>query len=141
MGKNKALEETNKGLTKELGDLGDEMLAAKSKINQLERLKVRLEGDVSDMTSDLEAIQRKAAALDKKQRHHDIIVKETKQKEAEAMENWEKVSIENHDMSKELKRLKRDLDDTIASLDDQKRQNKSFADENQNLIKQFSDSL
>ena len=30
------------------------------------------------MTSDLETIQRKAATLDKKQRTHDIIVKETK---------------------------------------------------------------
>lgn len=85
------------------------------------------------MTSDLETIQRKAASLDKKQRTHDIIVKETKQKEAEAMEAWEKVSVENHDLSKELKRLKRDLDDTCATLDEQKRQNKSFQDENQNL--------
>ena len=87
------------------------------------------------MTSDLETIQRKAASLDKKQRTHDIIVKETKQKEAEAMEAWEKVSVENHDLSKELKRLKRDLDDTCATLDEQKRQNKSLQDENQNLGK------
>ena len=72
------------------------------------------------------------------------------------MEAWEKVSVENHDLSKELKRLKRDLDDTCATLDEQKRQNKSFQDENQNLskpneinlafqslflVKQFSDSL
>ena len=67
------------------------MLAAKSKvlsvfwiilnsfqITQLDRVKDRLEGDVSDMTSDLEMIQRKAATLEKKQRHHDIIVKEHK---------------------------------------------------------------
>ena len=76
--RNQELEEANKGLNKELHDLGDEMLASKSKIAQLERCKVRLEGDVSDMTSDLESIQRKAASLDKKQRHHDLIVKETK---------------------------------------------------------------
>jgi len=57
------------------------------------------------------------------------------------MESWEKVSVENHDMSKELKRLKRDLDDTLAALDDQKRQNKSLTDENENMIRQFSDSL
>merc|ERR1719420_1394601 len=139
--KNGQLEETNKGLVSELNTLGDEMLAAKSKILQLERVKVRYENDITDMTSDLETIQRKAATLDKKQRTHDIIVKETKQKEAEAMEAWEKVSVENHDLSKELKRLKRDLDDTCATLDEQKRQNKSMGDENQNLIKQFSDSL
>jgi len=30
------------------------------------------------MTSDLEMIQRKAASLEKKQQHHDIIVKEHK---------------------------------------------------------------
>ena len=57
------------------------------------------------------------------------------------MEAWEKVSVENHDMSKELKRLKRDLDDCLASLDDQRRQNKSLTEENDNLVKQFSDSL
>ena len=57
------------------------------------------------------------------------------------MESWEKVSLENHDMSKELKRLKRDLDDTLANLDDQKRQNKSLTDENGNMLRQFSDSL
>jgi chromosome segregation ATPase len=57
------------------------------------------------------------------------------------MESWEKVSLENHDMSKELKRLKRDLDDTLTALDDQKRQNKSLTDENQNMLKQFSESL
>ena len=51
------------------------------------------------------------------------------------MEAWEKVSVENHDLSKELKRLKRDLDDTCATLDEQKRQNKSMGDENQNLSK------
>ena len=51
------------------------------------------------------------------------------------MEAWEKVSVENHDLSKELKRLKRDLDDTCATLDEQKRQNKSLQDENQNLGK------
>ncbi|CBY20534.1 unnamed protein product [Oikopleura dioica] len=139
--KNKALEDANKELSKQLHDLGDEMLAAKSKITQLDRVKDRLEGDVSDMTSDLEMIQRKAASLEKKQRHHDIIVKEHKQKEAEAMESWEKISVENHDMSNEIKRLRRDLDDTLASLDDQKRQNKSLTDENQNMVKQFSDSL
>ena len=53
------------------------------------------------------------------------------------MEAWEKVSVENHDLSKELKRLKRDLDDTCATLDEQKRQNKSMGDENQNLSKSF----
>jgi hypothetical protein len=58
-----------------------------------------------------------------------------RQKEAEAMESWEKISVENHDMSNEIKRLRRDLDDTLASLDDQKRQNKSLTDENQNMIK------
>ena len=62
-----------------------------------------------------------------------------RQKEAEAMEAWEKVSVENHDLSKELKRLKRDLDDTCATLDEQKRQNKSMGDENQNLSKSFLD--
>ena len=51
------------------------------------------------------------------------------------MESWEKVSVENHDMSNEIKRLRRDLDDTLASLDDQKRQNKSLTDENQNMVK------
>ena len=49
------------------------------------------------------------------------------------MEAWEKVSIENHDLAKELKRLKRDLDDTCATLEEQKRQNKSLGDENQNM--------
>lgn len=51
---------------------------SRTQITQLERVKTRLEGDVSDMTSDLEMIQRKAASLEKKQRHHDIIVKEHK---------------------------------------------------------------
>lgn len=51
------------------------------------------------------------------------------------MESWEKISVENHDMSNEIKRLRRDLDDTLASLDDQKRQNKSLTDENQNMVK------
>lgn len=51
------------------------------------------------------------------------------------MESWEKVSVENHDMNNEIKRLRRDLDDTLASLDDQKRQNKSLTDENQNMVK------
>ena len=63
-----------------------------------------------------------------------------RQKEAEAMEAWEKVSVENHDLSKELKRLKRDLDDTCATLDEQKRQNKSMGDENQNLSKSFQNN-
>merc|ERR1719394_2321767 len=67
--KNGQLEETNKGLVSELNTLGDEMLAAKSKILQLERVKVRYENDITDMTSDLETIQRKAATLDKKTTH------------------------------------------------------------------------
>ena len=60
-----------------------------------------------------------------------------RQKEAEAMEAWEKVSIENHDLAKELKRLKRDLDDTCATLEEQKRQNKSLGDENQNMSESY----
>ena len=56
------------------------------------------------------------------------------------MEAWEKVSVENHDLSKELKRLKRDLDDTCATLDEQKRQNKSMGDENQNLSKSLKNN-
>ena len=56
------------------------------------------------------------------------------------MEAWEKVSVENHDLSKELKRLKRDLDDTCATLDEQKRQNKSMGDENQNLSKSLKNT-
>ena len=47
-------------------------------ILQLERVKVRYENDISDMSSDLETLQRKAATLDKKQRTHDLVVKETK---------------------------------------------------------------
>ena len=88
--KNGELSENNKELSDNLQKLGDEMLAAKSKVKnpetfcsyfqilQLERVKVRHENDIADMTSDLESIQRKAATLDKKQRTHDIVVKETK---------------------------------------------------------------
>ena len=59
------------------------MEAAQSRCGSLEKTKHRLQGEVEDLSSDLERSNAAASQLDKKQRNFDKILSEEKQKQEE----------------------------------------------------------
>ena len=64
-------------------DAEEQMEAAQGRCGSLDKTKTRLQGEVEDLSSDLERSNAAAVQLDKKQRNFDKLLAETKQKQEE----------------------------------------------------------
>merc|ERR1712119_240294 len=91
--------------------------------------KTRLQGEVQDLSADLERSNSAAAQLDKKQRNFDKLLAEAKQKQEEAQVELESAQKEARNASAELFKLKNSTEETVENLESIKRENKNLAEE------------
>merc|ERR1712131_36078 len=97
-----------------------------ARCGSLEKTKTRLQGEVEDLSADLDRSNTAASGLDKKQRNFDKLLAEAKQKQEQAQK-------EARQASGELFKLKNATEETCESLEAIKRENKNLQEEIQEL--------
>merc|ERR1739848_523982 len=100
----------------------------------------RLQGEVQDLSADLERSNSAAAQLDKKQRNFDKLLAEAKQKQEEAQVELELAQKEARDASTELFKLKNSAEESLEGLEAVKRENKNLKEESTDLVGQINES-
>ena len=95
----------------------------------MDKTRNRLQGEVSDLTADLERSNAAAAQLDKKQRNFDKILAEEKQKQEELQVELELSQKEVREKQTELFTLKNGCEEMIDNLEAIRRENKNLGEE------------
>ena len=72
-----------------LNEAEESVEAALAKCSSLEKAKGKLQGEIEDLTVELERANAAASALEKKQRNFDKIIEEEKAKHAELLAEYE----------------------------------------------------
>merc|ERR1712003_530811 len=95
----------------------EQVEAAQARCGSLEKTKTRLQGEVEDLSADLDRSNTAASGLDKKQRNFDKLLAEAKQKQEEAQVELEAAQKDARNASTELFKLKNSCEEAIDSLE------------------------
>ena len=95
----------------------------------MDKTRNRLQGEVSDLTADLERSNAVAAQLDKKQRNFDKLLAEQKNKHEEVSVDLEHAQKEVRTLQSELFKLKNSTEESVDNLEIIRRENKNLNEE------------
>ncbi|MBN3306880.1 MYH16 protein, partial [Amia calva] len=113
--------------------------AAQARAASLEKAKQRLQGEVEDLTIDLEKSNAAAAALDKKQRTFDKMIAEWSQKCEELQVELDNSQKECRSYMTEVFKLKTAYEEALEHLETVKKENKTLHEEIKDLVDQLGE--
>ncbi|KAG9349801.1 hypothetical protein JZ751_026154 [Albula glossodonta] len=125
--KTEELEETKRKLAARLQEAEEAAEAAQARAASLEKVKLRLQGEVEDITIELEKATAAAAALDKKQRTFDKMISEWSQKCEELQLELDNSQKECRVHMTEAYKLKTAYEEAQDHLESMKKENKTLA--------------
>ncbi|XP_036404633.1 myosin-16-like [Megalops cyprinoides] len=137
--KTEELEETKRKLAARLQEAEEAAEAAQARAASLEKVKLRLQGEVEDLTIDLEKSNAAAAALDKKQRTFDKMIAEWSQKCEELQLELDNSQKECRAHMTEAYKLKTAYEESQDHLETVKKENKTFQEEIKDLVEQLGE--
>ncbi|KAJ8251147.1 hypothetical protein GJAV_G00217820 [Gymnothorax javanicus] len=137
--KTEELEETKRKLAARLQEAEEAAEAAQARAASLEKVKNRLQGEVEDLTIDLEKSNAAAAALDKKQRVFDKMIAEWSQKCEELQLELDNSQKECRSYMTEIYKLKTSYEESLDQLEIVKKDNKTLTDEIKDLVDQLGE--
>ncbi|XP_059204632.1 myosin-16-like [Centropristis striata] len=133
------LEETKRKLAVRLQEAEDAAEAAQARAASLEKVKQRLQGEVEDLTIDLERCNAAAAALDKKQRVFDKLAAEWSQKNEELQLELDNSQKESRSYMTELYKLKTAYEESLDQNESVRKENKTLTEEIKELVDQLGE--
>uniref|UniRef100_A0A1W7RA59 Myosin heavy chain, muscle n=1 Tax=Hadrurus spadix TaxID=141984 RepID=A0A1W7RA59_9SCOR len=133
------LEETKRKLDARLGEAMETIDQLNAKCNALDKAKSRLQGEVEDMTIEVERANSLAASLEKKQKSFDKIVADWKQKVDDLAAELDASQRECRNYSTELFKLRSQYEESQEHYEAIKRENKNLQDEIKDLVDQLGE--
>uniref|UniRef100_A0A4W6D7B1 Uncharacterized protein n=1 Tax=Lates calcarifer TaxID=8187 RepID=A0A4W6D7B1_LATCA len=133
------LEETKRKLAVRLQEAEEAAEAAQARAASLEKVKQRLQGEVEDLTIDLEKSNAAAAALDKKQRVFDKLAAEWSQKNEELQLELDNSQKESRSYMTELYKLKTAYEESLDQIETVRKENKTLSEEIKELVDQLGE--
>ncbi|KAJ8364007.1 hypothetical protein SKAU_G00128380 [Synaphobranchus kaupii] len=137
--KTEELEETKRKLATRLQEAEEAAEAAQARAASLEKVKLRLQGEVEDLTIELEKSNAAAAALDKKQRTFDKMISEWSQKCEELQLELDSSQKECRIHMTESYKLKTAYEEAQDHLESVKKDNKTLSEEIKDLVDQLGE--
>jgi myosin heavy chain 6/7 len=110
-----------------------------AKLSQLEKAKGKLQGELDDMTVQLDQAQILNASMDKKAKQFDRIVGEWKGKVDSISMDLDNSQKETRVASAELFRVKSAYEESVLQLDEVRRENGSLSNEIKDIMDQISE--
>ncbi|KAM9371425.1 myosin-1B-like [Phaethornis superciliosus] len=132
------LEEAKKKVSQRLQETEKQAQIVKSKFASLEKVTLKLQGEVEDLTLDMEKANTLAAVLDKKQQNFDKAVAEWKGKYVEKQLEREALSKESSSLNTEIFKVKNAYEETLDELETIKQENKTLKQERTDLTEQIT---
>ncbi|XP_023210290.1 myosin heavy chain, muscle-like isoform X18 [Centruroides sculpturatus] len=133
------LEETKRKLDARLAEAMETIDQLNAKCNALDKAKSRLQGEVEDMTIEVERANGLAASLEKKQKSFDKIVADWKQKVDDLASELDASQRECRNYSTELFKLRSQYEESQEHYEALKRENKNLQDEIKDLVDQLGE--
>ncbi|XP_039679879.1 myosin-16-like [Perca fluviatilis] len=133
------LEETKRKLAVRLQEAEEAAEAAQARAASLDKVKLRLQGEVEDLTIDLERSNAAAAALDKKQRVFDKMAAEWSQKNEELQLELDNSQKESRSYMTELYKLKTAYEESQDHIETVRKENKTLSEEIKELVDQLGE--
>uniref|UniRef100_A0A8D0CVK5 Myosin heavy chain 16 n=1 Tax=Sander lucioperca TaxID=283035 RepID=A0A8D0CVK5_SANLU len=133
------LEETKRKLAARLQEAEEAAEAAQARAASLDKVKLRLQGEVEDLTIDLERSNAAAAALDKKQRVFDKMAAEWSQKNEELQLELDNSQKESRSYMTELYKLKTAYEESQDHIETIRKENKTLSEEIKELVDQLGE--
>ncbi|XP_034749644.1 myosin-16-like [Etheostoma cragini] len=133
------LEETKRKLAVRLQEAEEAAEAAQARAASLDKVKLRLQGEVEDLTIDLERCNAAAAALDKKQRVFDKLAAEWSQKNEELQLELDNSQKESRSYMTELYKLKTAYEESQDHIETVRKENKTLSEEIKELVDQLGE--
>lgn len=122
-----------------LAEAEETISALQEKIGVLEKSKVRLTGELEDISTDYERFNTNAAILEKRGRNFDKVITEWKCKGDDLQGEIEASQAECRNFSSEFFRIKSANEELVEQLDTVKRENKNLAEEIKDLLDQLGE--
>ncbi|XP_078125300.1 myosin-16-like [Sander vitreus] len=133
------LEETKRKLAVRLQEAEEAAEAAQARAASLDKVKLRLQGEVEDLTIDLERSNAAAAVLDKKQRVFDKMAAEWSQKNEELQLELDNSQKESRSYMTELYKLKTAYEESQDHIESVRKENKTLSEEIKELVDQLGE--
>ncbi|MBN3312154.1 MYH16 protein, partial [Atractosteus spatula] len=137
--KTEELEETKRKLAARLQEAEEAAEAAQARAASLEKAKQRLQGEVEDLTIELEKSNAAVAALDKKQRTFDKMIAEWSQKCEELQLELDNSQKECRSYMTEVFKMKTAYEESLDHLETVKKENKTLHEEIKDLVEQLGE--
>ncbi|XP_050175478.1 myosin-3-like isoform X2 [Myiozetetes cayanensis] len=132
------LEEAKKKIAQRLQKAGQQVGTVNSKCASLEKMNLKLQGEVGDLTLDVERANTSAAALDRKQQNFDKVMAEWRGKYEESQLEREALSKESCLLNTELFKVKNAYEETLDQLETIRRENNTLKQEVADLTQQIT---
>ncbi|XP_062466569.1 myosin-3-like [Pezoporus occidentalis] len=134
------LEEAKKKLCQRLQEAGQQAETVNSKCTSLEKINLKLQGEVEDLTVDRERANTLAAAFNRKQQNFDKVMAEWKGRYEESQLEREALSKESRSLNTELFKVKNAYEETLDQLEMIKRENKALKQETADLTEHLTEN-
>ncbi|XP_043208687.1 myosin heavy chain, muscle-like isoform X5 [Amphibalanus amphitrite] len=133
------LEEQRRKLAVRLQEATEQLEVLNQKNISLEKIKLRLTGEIDEMHVEVERAQQLAAQMEKKAKGFDKIIAEWKMKVDDVASELDASQRDCRNYSTELYRVRGAFDESNEQLEAVKRENKNLADEVKDLMDQIMD--
>jgi len=132
-------DDVKRKLTAKAADLEQQLEAALSKANSMEKQRNRLTLEVEDITIELERVSAVASAAEKRQRAYDKQVTDWKRKVSDLQSELEATNAEGRTHAAEVYRIRTVVDESHEAVEALRRENKNLTDEISDITVQLSD--
>merc|ERR1719322_763456 len=133
------LEMTKMKLSARLTEAESSIENMNSKLHQIEKARTKLQGEMEEMNHNLDQAQILNNEMDKKAKHFDRIVNEWKKKVDSMSMDLDVSQRDCRNASSELFRVKSAYEESVAQLDEVRRENKSLSNEIKDIMDQISE--
>jgi len=133
------LEMTKMKLSARLTEAESSIENMNSKLHQIEKARTKLQGEMEEMNHNLDQAQLLNNEMDKKAKHFDRIVNEWKKKVDSMSMDLDVSQRDCRNASSELFRVKSAYEESVAQLDEVRRENKSLSNEIKDIMDQISE--
>merc|ERR1711872_633072 len=137
--KGEELEMTKMKLTARLTEAEAAIDNLNAKLNQVEKAKGKIAGEINEMTSSLDQAQVLNAAMDRKAKQFDKVICEWKGKVDRLSFDLDVSQKETRNASSELFKVKSAYEETVLQLEEVRRENKTLSNEIKDIMDQISE--
>merc|ERR1711990_1243848 len=137
--KGEELEMTKMKLTARLTEAEAAIDNLNAKLNQVEKAKAKIAGEISDMTNSLDQAQVLNAAMDRKAKQFDKVIGEWKGKVDRLSFDLDVSQKETRNASSDLFKIKSAYEETMLQLEEVRRENKTLSNEIKDIMDQISE--